>query len=932
MLGLPLAFTVPAALIGLAVLPLLFWLLRVTPPRPQSVPFPPLQLVLGVKPQDETPARTPWWLMALRLALAAAVVLAMAGPIWNPLVADRGKSGPLLVLLDDGWSAATHWEQRLQVARERLLGAGRDGRTTALLLMSDAGKPIRLADAATSVERLNGIKPVPYAPDATLALPGLRTFLAAQPKAGVLWIIDGTNLGQATSLANALAALAPGDGVTLVRDDGLALALGGTENRPAGLVARVLRLATTTPATGRLRALDLKGLSLGETPVDFGKGLETEATFDLPGELRNEIARVEIIGEHSAGAVSLLDDRWRRKRVGLVAGNSTDLAQPLLAPAYYVGKALAPFANVREARGGAADPVVTLLDENAAVMVLADVGLVSGPAFDRLEKFVMGGGTLVRFAGPRLASASDDLVPVRLRRGGRTLGGSLSWDKPKQLAPFDRASPFTGLAVPEEVTVTRQVLAEPEPGLADKTWAALADGTPLVTAARRGKGQVVLFHVTADTTWSNLPISGLFVDMLHRIVNLAGQTSLVDKSASGQGGDVALPPQRILDGFGEVGAPPVTAKPIPANFAGPATPEHPPGFYGATDVLTAVNALNAGDSFVPADYSALKASVEPLRSAPPADLRPWLIVLAVLGLLADALASLWLAGGLRRGLRPAAGAAALVLALAGALSPLPPARAAESLPAIAPRDKDAALTTRLAYVITGNTAVDETSRIGLTALTRVLRQRSSVQPGEPAAVNPARDELVFYPLLYWPIAAEQPQPPPAAIARAAEFMKQGGTIVFDTRDAITARPGSAASPEARWLKQLLAGVDIPELEPVPADHVVNRTFYLLSNFVGRTTTGQTWIEALPPPDPNDASLRAARAGDSVSPVIITSNDLAGAWAIDSNGVALLPLVPGEPRQREMALRGGMNLVMYTLTGNYKADQVHVKDLLERLAH
>ena len=119
MLGLPLAFTVPAALIGIAALPLIYWLLRVTPPRPRTIPFPPLQLVLGHKPQDETPARTPWWLMALRLGLAAAIVLAMAGPVWNPLLGGRGKTGPLLVLLDDGWPAAGSWDKRLQAAASR---------------------------------------------------------------------------------------------------------------------------------------------------------------------------------------------------------------------------------------------------------------------------------------------------------------------------------------------------------------------------------------------------------------------------------------------------------------------------------------------------------------------------------------------------------------------------------------------------------------------------------------------------------------------------------------------------------------------------------------------------------------------------------------------------------------------------------------------
>ncbi len=118
--------------------------------------------------------------------------------------------------------------------------------------------------------------------------------------------------------------------------------------------------------------------------------------------------------------------------------------------------------------------------------------------------------------------------PVKLRRGGRILGGSLSWDKPQPLAAFSRDGPFDGMPVPNDVTVTRQVLAEPDAALSENTWATLADGTPLVTAARRGKGLIVLFHVTGDTRWSNLPLSGSFVEMLKRIVALAGTAPAAD--------------------------------------------------------------------------------------------------------------------------------------------------------------------------------------------------------------------------------------------------------------------------------------------------------------------------------------------------------------------------------------------------------------------
>ena len=178
------------------------------------------------------------------------------------------------------------------------------------------------------------------------------------------------------------------------------------------------------------------------------------------------------------------------------------------------------------------------------------------------------------------------------------------------------------------------------------------------------------------------------------------------------------------------------------------------------------------------------------------------------------------------------------------------------------------------------------------------------------------------------------KPSPEALARIDAYMKNGGTVLFDTRDAIMAPPGPGGanrSPGMIALRTILSSLDIPELEPVPRDHVLTKTFFLLRDFPGRFSSGQLWVEALPTAnDLVDETKRPARAGDGVSSIIITSNDFAGAWATRTDGQAMLPMVPGEPRQREFAFRAGVNIVMYTLTGNYKADQVHVPALLERL--
>src|ERR1700733_1666650 len=927
MFGLPLAFAAPAVLAALVSLVGLYFLLRLTPPSPRQAIFPPLRLLIGLDPNEMTPAHTPWPIMALRLAVGALIILAMAEPLWNSFAALSG-SGPLLVLIDDGFAAATDWDKRIDFARERAAAAERSGRIVAVAALSQGSQDIAPSDRSGLDGQLRSLAPVPYAPDRAGAIAAIKRFLAREPKTDVVWIADGVELGGASAFSTRLASIA--HSVEVVTDGGGTLALAGVDNEAGALIALLTRSDAHAPSTGAVRALDAQGREVGRAVFDFGTKSAVEAHFDLPVELRNDVTQVVIDGERSAGATWLIDERSRRRRVAIASGASADVAQPLLAPNYYLKRALQPFADISEWHDSSTDPVISLLEQKPSVLVLADMSVASGPELDAITQFLDNGGVLLRFAGTRLAAGDDTLTPTALRRGGRLLGGALSWETPKHIAPFETGSPFLGLAAPDEVTVTRQVLAEPEAGVSEKAWARLADGTPLVTAERRAKGLIVLFHVTADTTWSNLPLSGLFVDMLRRIVAEAdapGQGAAGSVKKAGEKG-IARPPLRTWSGFGVLGSPPAQAEPISDDFSRVGDILHPPGFYGTRDSLRAVNALAPGEKLAAANYAPLLVREGALATAPPIDLRRWLLPAALVGLMIDALISIWLVGGAPLRRKGAIAALAIVGMLGFGAVPHH-ARAAES-PLVSERDTDAALSTRLAYVATGDSSVDETSKLGLMALTRVLAARTSAELADPVAVDPGRDELAFYPFIYWPIVAGLPQPKLDARTRIAAFMKNGGTMIFDTRDALTARPGGLPTTEALWLRALLDGVDVPELAPVPHDHVLTKTFYLPDPIVGRPAIGQTWIEALPPPDPNDRVQRPARAGDSVSPIIIASDDLAAAWAEDADRRPLFPLIPGGARQRELALRSGVNLVMYTLTGNYKADQVHAKDILERL--
>ncbi|MFN3672591.1 MAG: DUF4159 domain-containing protein [Bosea sp. (in: a-proteobacteria)] len=936
MSALPFAFSAPLALAALALLPALWLILRVTPPRPKRIDFPPLKIMADLIAKREMPAHTPWWLLALRMAVAALVILAVAGPVWNPARDAGPLRGPMLLLIDNGFGAAADWPERLAIAESRVAAAAREGRPVALLGLAEAPAEITLSEPRAALDRLRAFALQPHAPDRAAHLQRIDAFLRASPETELVWIADGLALSDEGPFLARLRQEAQANRLAIHAGPVDQLALTAPENLAGALSVKVLRPTPAAAATGQIRALDLKGLPLGEAPFIFeGSSLETSARLTLPIEVRNAVSRLDIIGERSAAAVALLDDRAKRRRVGIVSGTTTDTAQPLLSPTYYVSRALQPFAEIREPRPGSTDPVGELLAQNLSVLVLADIGALDRDTAGKITAFIERGGVLLRFAGARLAAASDDLTPVRLRRGGRTLGGGLSWETPRKLAPFTRESPFYGTPISDDVRVTRQILAEPEADLARKTWAALEDGTPVVTGERRGDGMIAMMHVTADTTWSNLPLSGLFVDMLRKIVNLSGSGPA---EALGEDARVeTLSPTRVLDGQGAFRSPPATAQPVARSFTGRATLAHPPGIYGPADGSLAVNALNPTDILRAIDLAALGAPILPVDKPIAVDIRPQLLVLALLLLVADTLATLWLGGrlALRRGLRRAAPAAVLLaLALplvaaperAGA-QPAPPAPSDQRPPI--PRELFAAgAVTRLAYVVTGDKAVDDMSKAGLAGLNIVLGARTALEPGEAVGVNADRDELAFFPVLYWPIVAGRPIPAAETLRKLEAYMKGGGLVIFDTRDAMSTRPGGSATPEGDYLRRMLQTLDIPELEPLPRDHVLTKTFYILDNFVGRYDTGTTWVEILPPA--GEDGRRPARAGDNVSPIVITSNDLAAAWAVGRRGEALAPLSGSDPRQREMALRGGVNLVMYALTGNYKADQVHVPALLERL--
>lgn len=634
----PLLFAAPWLLLALPALPLLWWLLRVTPPSPRRQSFPPTRLLRDLPVAEETPARTPWWLLLLRLAAAALIVLGLARPIWDA-AAGAGGQGPLLIAIDNGWPSAADWPQRMATARAALEAAGRDDRPAALLATTpspDGQPPAPTAPmpAREAATRLAALRPQPWAPDRAAAAAALASWRQANGgQAASLFITDGlTHASGDSVLAEALAAMGP---LTVAgRDPALPTRILPPPVAEADRLHLTIRQTpSASPGEAAVLARTADGRTLARATVAIPAGADrAEGALELPLEIREQVVRLELEGETGAAGSVLLDERFRRRPVGLLAGDGA-ADTPLTGALFYLDRALQPFVEVR--RGS----LETLLSRKLAVLVLADYPLTEAREVQAVTRFVEQGGLLLRFAGPRMAEHPDPLLPVTLRAGERQLGGSLSWEKPQPLAAFPDNSPFTGLAVPPEVTIRTQVLAEPAPRLSERTWAALADGTPLVTGLGRGAGRIVLVHVTANADWSDLPLSGLFVDMLRRLVALS--SGVVEAE-----GTARLAPIETMDGFGHLGPAPATAtaivaRDLAATLPGPA---HPPGWYGTPGEGGERRALNLSThvpALVPAPPPPAGARSLLLGGVPvERDLGPWLLAAALLLLAVDLVLSL----------------------------------------------------------------------------------------------------------------------------------------------------------------------------------------------------------------------------------------------------------------------------------------------------
>ena len=1051
-------FQFPTLLLALFILPIIWWLLQVIPPRARVHVFPPVAVLPPLQTRHHETTHSSFWLLLLRCAVLFFLIVGFANPYLVHRTSPLPSTGPVLLVIDNSLFSADHWADRLEVARAIVAQAAKAHDPVLLihttpttledtLLEEKPIKPPSPLPAATVQPLLTTLHPEPWFPHRAATAHLLKALSQKQkkPYAAIFYIADGVATHDDASFRTALQALGSVQDIRFPSQTIFALAAPlstshtHTPSSNIKTLARLLGLPTKNPRHVLIKAYTRDGSLLAVIPVFLpDHATSANITTNLPFELCNRITSLHVQGAMGASAIFLRDSRQMVHPVGLlstVSGNT-----PFLGRDFYLRRALAPFPLLRE---GSAQQLLT---QPLSVLIAPDGSLLEGKTFNRVRDWVQQGGTLIRFAGPLLANhqnyadssdtdfPSKTLLPVPLLEGMRQLNGTMTWDTPQKLSPFKVTSPFYGLTIPSDVTITQQVLAKPTLYLSKHVWARLADGTPLVTYTSLGKGKIILFHVSSTADWSSLPLSGLFVSMLQRLIEQANGVYIPTDTD-------LLSPFLTLNGEGILGTPPSFARGIKSHdFAHTLVSlKHPPGLYGDKSHRRALNTTNAFDTLKPEMLCGIRT--DPAEHHLDQPLGLFCIVFAMtllfldslvislmragfitftqqtqkkllflflwglisiggtIGAITPAQAQMWIpqwkqqertpvtpqeraqkaaqereearAPSLNtpslntgqiipyvsqatvpsptvpkalvpKALVPQATIPHVTIPLATVPTPhMPPPSSLTTLttPAVSSSKNlimppvsltsfpqqafvlpqtspQAALETRLAYVVTDNQAIDTVSREGLKGLSDFVNAKTSVVLGTPDAVRPGIDDLSYYPLIYWPIPSET-HLSPAAIDALNQFMAHGGVLWIDTQS------GTVGSDDQNGvfdiLRHSLAGLRIPPLMPITKHNLLAHTFYLLRDFPGRYAHLPVWISRVKESD-----------NDDISPIIIGFADWAHAWAIDANGNMPYAVIPGGAKQRQQAYRFGLNVVLYALTGSYKTDQIHIPALLKRL--
>ena len=892
------AFHTPWLLAALVLLPLIWRWLRVVHAPQRILAFPALRFIT---PHPKPPRNTsvpPLWLRILRIIIIALTILAFASPYIpapdndSPHPNTLSAESPLLLVIDNGWASAAHWHTHMQTLRATLesLPEHRFIILTTALPPDDTAdsRDLSILSARQAQDVVDTLSPQPWQPLNAQIAQFLKEMTApsASPRlknlGGILWLHDGIDSPDKNTLLDSLHDYAD------QRDTPLYSLTSPSLSLPVILASPPADAEVHTPSLARVLAA--RAAPSREHPPYHLQGFDADnrLLFNKPFHLRGQETLLDASAEqapflhqlHSLRLISphlephaggvLLHDGGRRLPTIFVLEPSSDSPPPLLNPSHYIAQALN--------RSTHNSSLQDALDQRADIIFWHDHARIDSDEQEHLLDWLAQGGILVRFASPHVQDSDNHphLLPAPLYEITASAHGFLSDTRDEtSTLHFADNSPFHHLKPTS--THVNPTYAFIDPPQDVHIWAYTDDHRPLISARSIASGWLVFFHAPLHPLRSDLALEALFPTILTTLTRLRPY----QRTSSNQTPTTLWQPQQILDGWGQLSSPEPTTQALGVD-ARP-SPHTPPGIYATAYER---RALNLGDALgVPTRFIDAPPPLQsPTPPRPQRLIQGWLLTLIILLL---AVHALYLT---RRNVYPAVAAGVFVFCalLPVLVSAQPPA---ENAPFYAPR---------IGYMLSHDDIQDNLSDSGLTQLTQFINRRTVARLGQPLPLTPQSPLLPFVPLIYWPLGATNTHLSPTEARIIEHYLSKGGIILFDSID------GSA---------RLQSSLSLPPLVPIDDEHTVTRSFFLIPLSLWRkTNTPLPWSD------------HHAQANTLTASVFASQHNWAQLW----RSHLYVPQQASVLTRQELAMRFGLNLVLYALTGNYKRDQIHALTIIERL--
>ena len=889
------SFVYPYLLFIALFLPFIWIFLKTSPPLPNLKKFPAIIFLAKKKSLDQTPEKISYPMVILRLVILIFLIIGFSQPQINKANNNQIQN---LIVLDNSWLSGTSWIDRKQKIIELIQSQESELNNFSIITTTEFSKGnfFNLYNKKPSeiIEFVSSLEPLSWEPNYSLLYKKLKENKRIYDN--IYWFTEPLIDKDKESLYSYLSK----KNLKIIKSsEKKILPIVKFSQKENNTYEFVISHPLNIFSEGVIDSFDQEKNLLYRVPYE-GKSIQKNEIFftkiyiNIPLSIREKISYFQINKINSSATKIYLNKIQTKKTIGIVSINQNEKALKFNSGNYFVDKALDNKFEIKK------DSLENLIDMKLKLLFVDDLFLINKLIDAKIISWVKKGGTLIKFGGTNtinnMLDESESSLKDNFSLTGRIINvdSQLSLKKSLKISNISINSPLYGLTVPDDIKVKQYI--ESQPSVTSKKiniWLSLENGTPLISSISLQKGKIIFFHIPSNATWSNLPLSYFFLEIIERIINQTQGEKLKK--------DKILKPFLNLNAMGELVKPSAQSLNIDNKIIKDSVKvnyDYPPGLYKDNEDFYA---LNQSDNLY-YDFKIVKdfksQGFQEITNNRTLNFKPFFLISAFFLFFLDTLVTLFLRQLLKIE-RTKFLLVILILIFSSSNSH------SKSL------DIEKVMSNKIGYIVTGNDKVDKITHNGLKVLSKFISSKTAAIFSEPTPIDLKEDKLLYYPIIYWPTDSGLNELP----KKIKRFLNDGGLLLIDCKlDELNFMINKCLDS----FQKLLKNNQIGQFKEIDEKHAMSKSFYIINNFPGRKN--------------NSIYFATTELGDfdNTASVIIGNNDWVGAWAKNENNEFLFSLLQNDLKQRNVSFKFGVNLLIYSLTGNYKTDQVHIPEFLKRI--